>query len=95
MKFKEKTYVGNQSELRIQIITHIHQFNLWGHSGVQGTFLRIQLTFLWPGLTQQVNEVISKCPICQINKPEHVKSPGLLQPLPVPEQACVGIASEK
>lgn len=68
VKYKGKVYVGSNTSLRIQIIEFMHQSNIGGHSGVQGTVKRIQTTFLWPGMKQQVKEMVSKSPICQINE---------------------------
>lgn len=79
--------MGSTTELRDKIILPIHQSNQGGHSGVQGTYQRIQLTFLWPGLRQQVKKIVSQCQICQVSKTEHVRTPGFLQPLPVRDQA--------
>ena len=42
----------------------------------------------------QVVEYVKQCPICQLNKPEHCKYPGLLQPLPVPEFAWTHISMD-
>ena len=39
----------------------------------------------WSGLKRLVHSFVSKCSVCQQVKPEHVKYPGLLQPLPVPD----------
>jgi hypothetical protein len=33
-----------------------------------------------------VNTRVAQCPVCQISKTEHVSYPGLLQPLPIPDQ---------
>lgn len=68
VKYKGKVYVGSNTSLRIQIIEFMHQSNIGGHSGVQGTVKRIQTTFLWPGIKQHVKEIVSKSPICQINE---------------------------
>jgi hypothetical protein len=42
--------------------------------------------FAWPKLKQSVHRFVAECTVCQQAKPEHVKSPGLLQPLPVPTE---------
>lgn len=94
LKFQGRVYVGSTSDLRSKILTYVHQSNMGSHSGIQGTYQRVQLTFLWPGTRQQVKELVAQCPICQMNKPEHVKKPGLLQPLHVPEQAWVYITMD-
>lgn len=94
LRFKGRVYVGATLDLRSKIISYIHQSNMRGHLGTQGTYQRVQLTFLWPGMRQQVKELVAQCPICQVKKPEHMKSPGLLQPLPVPDQAWVHITMD-
>jgi hypothetical protein len=39
--------------------------------------------FVWPKLKRSVQLYVTKCTTCQQAKPEHVKTPGLLQPLPI------------
>lgn len=94
IKYKGKLYVGESDELRQKIIQQIHHSNLGGHAGVQGTYQRIQLTFLWPRIKKQIKEMVESCPICQVNKPEHVRSPGLLRSLPIPDQAWAYITMD-
>lgn len=91
LKYKGKLYVGETSGLRARIIQHIHESNIGGHSGIENTYQKICNTFYWPGLRMQVKELVKTCHICQISKHEHVRQPGFLQPLPVPDQAWVYI----
>jgi hypothetical protein len=76
--------VGSDLRLRNKLITVFNKSEMGGHSGERATFHRLQLMFHWPGMRQTVMEFIKQCPICQINKLEHIKYPGKLQPLPVP-----------
>jgi hypothetical protein len=39
------------------------------------------------GLKESVHEHVNSCEICQMSKVEHVKSPGLLLPLALPNRA--------
>lgn len=94
IKYKENVYVGETGGLRQKIVPQIHQSNLGGHAGIHGTYQRVKLTFQWPGIQKQIKEMVESCPICQINKPEHVKSPGLLQPLPILDQAWAYITMD-
>jgi len=43
--------------------------------------------FAWPQMKQSVHDFVTRCQVCQQAKPEHVKYPGLLLPLPVPEHS--------
>lgn len=54
---------------------------------MQATYSRIVRLFAWPKLKLSVKRFVAGCATCKQAKPEHVKYPGLLQPLPVPEQA--------
>jgi hypothetical protein len=48
--------------------------------------------FVWPKMKQPVTAYVQSCEVCQQAKSEHVKLPGLLQPLPVPNQAWVVVS---
>lgn len=43
--------------------------------------------FAWPKLKETVTQFVQACTVCQQAKVEHVRLPGLLQPLPVPDRA--------
>lgn len=72
----------------------MHSSELGGHSGHRATYQRLKLIFHWPGMKQAVVDYIKQCPVCQINKAEHCKYPGLLQPLPVPDFAWCHISMD-
>lgn len=48
--------------------------------------------FYWKGLKKDVKEWVRNCDICQRCKSENVASPGLLQPLNIPDEAWQGIS---
>jgi hypothetical protein len=50
------------------------------------TLHRLKNLFYWPNLKQYIHQQISECPVCQLSKGEHVQYPGLLNPLPIPQQ---------
>lgn len=58
-----------------------------GHSGNLATYHRVKQLFAWPGLRQSVHNFVQACDVCQRVKSEHIKLPGLLQPLEVPDHA--------
>lgn len=69
------------------VMQAIHNFGVRGHSGFQATYYRIRQIFSWPGMKSVVAKFVQECEICQHAKVEHIKQPGLLQPLDVPNQA--------
>lgn len=50
------------------------------------TYNKIKALFAWPNLKEDVKNYVAKC-VCQQAKLVHSTLPGLLQPLPVPQQA--------
>ena len=50
------------------------------------TYQRVKKLFAWRGLKPAVEDFVRQCPICQQAKHEHLKTPGLLQPLPIPTE---------
>lgn len=50
--------------------------------------------FVWPKMKFQIHQYIQTCAVCQQAKPERVKYPGLLEPLPIPEEAWEIVAMD-
>ncbi|KAL6647767.1 hypothetical protein ACP70R_015204 [Stipagrostis hirtigluma subsp. patula] len=88
VRYKGRIWVGHNAALQQKLIQAMHLSALGGHSGFQVTYIRIRKLFAWPGLKQDVRTFVAGCEICLQAKPEHVRYPGLLQPLPVPHQSC-------
>lgn len=57
-----------------------------GHSGFLATYQRIKALFSWPGMKKDIRTYVASCVVCQQAKAEHIKTPGLLNPLPVPTE---------
>jgi transposase InsO family protein len=87
LRYKNKVWVGPSVELQSKIVQALHSSPLGGHSGIPVTVRRIKQYFVWPGLKKLVHQLVSACTVCQQAKPERVKYPGLLQPLPIPDGA--------
>lgn len=65
----------------------VHSSGVGGHSGVTATYHRVKKIFHWPGMKKSIQNYVASCAVCQQAKVEHMKQPGLLKPLPVPDQA--------
>jgi hypothetical protein len=87
IKFKGKIWIGANVGLQTKLIQAFHASALGGHSGIHTTYQRINKLFTRPGLKLAVQEFVQQCTICQQAKHENCKSPGLLQPLRVPQGA--------
>jgi hypothetical protein len=75
-----KIWIGNNKLAQNHITQALN-------SGMQATYMRIKALFFWPRMKQTIADYVQACQVCQQAKVEHVKFPGLLQPLPVPSQA--------
>lgn len=80
--YKGKLYIGDNQDLRKQLLDSFHSSALGGHSGERATYKRLKLLFYWPNMQQQVKEYVRVCPVYQKNKSENTPYPGLLAPLP-------------
>ncbi|CAM8978888.1 unnamed protein product [Rhodiola kirilowii] len=84
--FKDKIWVPENMVLRNLILQEFHDSPVGGHAGIQRTYARVAANFFWPKLRQDITSYVNKCLICQQVKPLNTASPGLLQPLPIPER---------
>jgi hypothetical protein len=84
LKLHERIWVGRNPALQQKILAAMHTGAIRGHSGVSVTYRRVRALFAWPGMKAQVRQFIETCSICKQAKPERVRYPGLLEPLPVP-----------
>ncbi|KAE8685919.1 hypothetical protein F3Y22_tig00111088pilonHSYRG00141 [Hibiscus syriacus] len=87
LRYKDRVYIGEAGSLRLQILQTLHDSPHGGHSGSQATYQRIKSYFYWPRLKAMVVNYVKICAVCQQTKVEHVAKPGLLQPLPILQQA--------
>ncbi|KAJ7954398.1 Ty3/gypsy retrotransposon protein [Quillaja saponaria] len=65
-----------------------------GHSGVHATLKRLGRNFYWKGMQKEVRNFIRCCEVCQRFKGENVASPGLLQPLSIPNRIWNSISMD-
>ncbi|GJX99564.1 ty3-gypsy retrotransposon protein [Tanacetum coccineum] len=86
LKRKGKVVVGNDPELRKELVQHFHDEAIGGHSGAHVTMKKLGSLFYWKGLKKMVKQMIRDCDVCQRQKPDLSAYPGLIQPLPIPER---------
>lgn len=87
IRYKGKVWLGNHEEAHRAVLTALHDSGIGEHSGITATYNKIKSLFAWTMMKQMVHDYVMKCQVCQQAKPEHTKSLGLLQPLPIPAQA--------
>src|SRR6202044_2319651 len=84
--YKDRLYLCKNSQLKQKILMELHTSPLGGHSGFLKTYHRVKKEFFWDGLKSDIQKFVAECLVCQQNKVEIIKTPGLLQPLSIPSQ---------
>tara|TARA_B110000881_G_scaffold207396_1_gene211562 strand:- start:705 stop:4865 length:4161 start_codon:yes stop_codon:yes gene_type:complete len=73
--------------MRLDILESIHQ----GHLGVSKCRSRARISVWWPGMSKTIEEMVTKCVTCAINRPES-KEP--LMPSSLPDRPWQRIGSD-
>jgi hypothetical protein len=84
--YKDRLYLCKNSQLKQKVLLELHTSPVGGHSGFLKTYHRVMKDFFWDGLKTDVQRFVAECLVCQQNKVETIKTPGLLQPLSIPSQ---------
>jgi len=84
IRYKGRVWIGHNTLAQNHILQALHSSGVGGHSGIHATYHRVKALFAWPHLKASVTAYVQACSVCQQAKSEHVKTPGLLQPLEVP-----------
>ena len=79
----DRVWIGSNHALQQKILAALHSSAIGGHSGFGVMYRRVRTLFAWPGLKEHVRLFVERCALCKQAKPERVKYPGLLEPLPV------------
>jgi hypothetical protein len=76
------------------VLYELHATPTAGHSGFTKTYDRVQRSFFWEGMKQDIRNFVAECEVCQCNKGETVKSPGTLQLLSIPPAIWKDVSME-
>lgn len=94
IRYKGRTWIGNNEIAQQHVIQSMHSNGIGGRSGFYATYQRIKQLFAWPKMKEAIKKYIQSCVVCQQAKTERVKLPGLLQPLPMPDQAWTVVSMD-
>lgn len=94
LRKKGRILVGNDINLRAQLIQWHHCAPESGHTGRDATLKRIKQLFYWRGMSKAVAKFVKDCKICQAAKYDTSANPGLLQPLPIPDEVWVDVSMD-
>lgn len=94
LRRKSKIDVPAIRELRNKILDWLHSSGVGGHSGRDATIQRVKGLFYWKGLSKDIHTFIRQCGVCQTCKYYNAASPGLIQPLPIPDSIWTDISMD-
>lgn len=94
LHYKHRIFLPSSSKQKLILLQEFHSSPTAGHSGFLRTYKRISQVFHWKGMKNEVKKFVEECATCQANKGETVASPGLLQPLPIPEHIWTDISMD-
>ena len=75
--------------LRTRILAELHDGATGAHCGRDRMLAEAQRRFEWHGMATDVEQYVLTCDACQRNKHSKQLRPGLLMPLPLPEEPCL------
>ena len=78
--------VGADGSLKMKLLQWVHSSPLGGHSGRDATLKKLKQFFYWKGMHKSVQNFLRQWTVCQACKYDNSANPGLLQPLPIPEE---------
>ena len=71
---------------RPSLLKNLHE----GHIGIEKSIQRARSAIFWPGITNDIKELISTCPICVTHQPSQCKEPLLSHDIPTRPWQKVG-----
>ena len=81
---QDRLVIPRDSDLRVLILTELHDSASAGHTGVASTFDKLSTRVYWGGMREDVRAYVTSCDSCQRNKVEQRRPAGLLRPPPIP-----------
>jgi hypothetical protein len=81
----DRLYIPADEALRTRLLHECHDVPTAGHLGKDKTLEQVKRRFYWLRMDADVLRYVRTCDACQRNKPSQQATPGLLQPLPVPD----------
>jgi hypothetical protein len=82
--FNERIVIPKDHKLRQQIMDEAHLSKFSIHPGSTKMYQDLKQNFWWTRMRHEIAKYVSECDICQRVKASHLKTTGILQPLPIP-----------
>ena len=84
VRLKNRLVVPSSEELRRKILDEAHHSKLSIHLGSNNIYHDLCHLYWWSNMKQDITKYVMECDTCGKVKPDHLHTPGFLQPLPIP-----------
>ena len=84
MRFKNRLVVLSREELRRKFLDKAHNSKLSIHLGSNKMYHDLRHLYWLSNMKQDITKYIMECDTCGRVKADHMRTPGFLQPLPIP-----------
>ena len=84
LRINGRICVPKVDSLRHELLQENHRSRLSIHPGVSKMYQDMKRLYWWKGMKRDISIFVSRCATCQQVKADHQKTPGLLQPLEIP-----------
>jgi hypothetical protein len=92
--FNNLVVVPEAGTLRQDIMKEFHDPPYSGHLGEDRTLSSTSRYYWWPGISKQIKDYVKHCPSCQKNKARSGRTPGLSQPLAIPDKRWASVSMD-
>jgi hypothetical protein len=90
--YKNKLFILENTELKMQIIYRTHNSEAGGHPGRIKTTELVSKSYFWPKMTHDIQNYVKSCHLYKRVKASKSAPPGYLRPLPMPFQTWQDIS---
>lgn len=94
MSNEKRLCVGNDGELRKDIIRAFHSAESAAHTGFGKTYEKLRRLVYWPKMHNDIKQFVSTCDSCQRNKHRNKALAGPLQPLAIPRKRWTDVSMD-
>jgi len=92
--FRDRLFIPDDKELKLQIMTRTHSSAPAGHPGRNKTANLLTRSYFWPGLTKDVAQYVRNCHLCKRSKVSRSAPQGWLKPLEIPYRPWTSISMD-
>ena len=76
--------VPENDQVKEQIVREMHNTPYSAHPGIQRTIAKVRRSFYWKRMLGDIRQFLENCPVCRMEKSDHMVAKGKLQSTQIP-----------